>query len=95
MKTHPGYKQVITKGQYMGEEGVKYEFGKKPDTLISSETRGVYDGYYEAVTFELPEHSKVMKNAWFGLLLYLDGLTNFGLTADEALAKGTIKIVEE
>lgn len=81
MKTYPGYKQVIT---IMGETGVMYQFGKKPDTLIS-----------EAVTFELPKHSKVMEHSWLGLLLYLDGLTNFGLTADEALANGTIKIVEE
>ena len=78
---------VTTQGQYAGEEGVGYQWGRSTLGDFSAATRGHIQGRHEPCLIEiLVEGAEIVDTEGFGLLLWLPvSITKEALTAEEAL----------
>lgn len=103
-----GYRQVITQGQYMGEEGTGYSWGTLPSYGdISHKTHGQYQGYTEPCRIEILVDGAELEPPANreGLFLFVPegtidkyGLSvnpRVGLDAQEAIERGLARAAEE
>jgi hypothetical protein len=116
MKLHKGqivdgYRDVLTQGSYMGEEGVGYAFGTLPrHGDYSGATHGRLQGYTEPVKIEILRDDAFladMSEEGYGVVMILprgtqhfipdDGwlLVDGPITAAEAILYGFARIVRE
>lgn len=102
MKKVAATKIEITKGYYMGEEGIGYDFDLRPQGDISVATRGYYQGYQSPTELLIPDNAKIAKSKGGEMLMYggpwvaKDGyLIDWPLHASEAVALGIASEVSE
>lgn len=85
---------VTTQGQYAGEEGVGYQWGRGEMGDFSHETLGRIQGYREPCRIEVLVGDVEMGDLEeYGLLCWAG--SNESFTADEALAHSYARVVAE